>query len=141
MARKRKTLEQELDRISKNIDFFQAHPKLSEKEKQAHIDRMNKSRQRLIHYNYKKMPTPPHKDNQVYAKKSFAWIDREEHMWNKKTCRFFCKDCNHSQKGDMAKCSSCGSENVVSLTSDARVPRKNASKKKWNNFIKNFVEK
>ena len=137
---KRKTLGQQLDRLSKDIDFFKAHLKLSEKEKQAYIDRLNRSKQVLIHYNYKKMPVPPQKDNQAYVKKSFGWIEREEHVWNQKPRRFFCKDCTHSQKGNMDKCSSCGSENIVPLTPDARVPRKNANKKKWQNFIKNFVK-
>jgi len=65
---------------------------------------------------------------------------REEHRWWSKPWRIICKDCNHSQKGHMMKCSKCGSENVMSLNPSVRVPRKNANKRKWKNFIKNFIE-
>jgi len=88
---------------------------------------------------YSTMPKSPQKDNQAYVKKTFDWIYREEHRWGGKTWRFICKSCNHSQKGPMGKCTNCGSEDVVSLTPDTRVPRKKANKRKWKNFIKNFV--
>ena len=53
--------------------------------------------------------------------------------------RSFCKDCNHSQDNMNTKCTSCGSENIVVLSTKVRVPRKKANKKKWKNFIKIFV--
>ena len=38
------------------------------------------------------------------------------------------------------KCTQCGSDKIIQLNIDARVPRKNASKKVWKNFRKMFVD-
>jgi len=84
---------------------------------------------------YSTMHDPSQKDNQEYVKKTNEWIYREEHRWHGKPWRLFCKDCSHSQKGHMMKCTSCGSQNLVALNPSVRVPRKGASKKKWENFI------
>jgi hypothetical protein len=142
VARKRKSLEQKLARIKDDTKFFEKTHAVTEDERKKHLKSLVRQRQLAIHYNYSKMPKSPKKDNQKNIIKTYDWADREETVNHRffitKSRRVFCIDCNHSQDS-MQKCSNCGSEKLVRLTPDARVPRKNANKRVWKNFIKNFI--
>jgi hypothetical protein len=138
MARKNRC-NYDISKIKENIEFFKNHPTLPIEEKERLTKDWKAQLKCAYHRLYSKMPKSPQKDNQSHIDRYFAWIERDEHRWIRKGSRVFCKDCNHSQDL-MQKCSKCGSENLVSLTPDARVPRKNANKRKWKNFIKNFVK-
>lgn len=54
--------------------------------------------------------------------------------------RHFCTDCNHSQHSMNSKCTRCGSEKILRLSNNVRVPRKTTNKQKWKNFRKAFIE-
>ena len=98
---------------------------------------------------YKTMPKPRQKDNQKTVSHDgwHRWISREDgpggqyHVKRK----YVCLSCHHSQKlsSDFSfkttRCSKCGSENIGYVSPIARVPRKTASKKVWENFINHFV--
>jgi hypothetical protein len=94
---------------------------------------------------YKKNHTLNEKDNSIWieskhGERFLSFLFREDYFWiTTKKGRLFCKSCHHSQD-NMSKCSKCGSDDIITLSTKARVPKKKANKRKWKKFINLFVE-
>lgn len=100
---------------------------------------------------YSKMPKPQHKDNRIDSTPYGHSTGGPAH--------YLCIECHFSFKGNEyypnyycvthvnknEHCPNCGVDNsendkIIPLGSWVRVPKKSASKKKWKNFLKVFVE-
>lgn len=87
---------------------------------------------------YNQSPKLPRKDNQKRYNTSGG--NSRHDGWYNNNHRNFCTDCNHSQYNMNSRCTQCGSDKIICLHIDARVPKKNANKKTWANFRELFVD-
>lgn len=116
-----------------NFPHVIAKKKKSRKYKELHFPIKFKNYNSLYNQSPKKLK----KDNKGYCNGG-GGNHRHDHHYNTNH-REFCTDCNHSQNNMNTRCTQCGSENIITLHIDARVPRKKANKKTWGNFRKLFV--
>ena len=63
------------------------------------------------------------------------YCERPSIMWWYKPLLHICLDCRFTAKRNMEKCPRCGSTNCTHCGLTARPPKKNASKKKWDQFF------
>lgn len=122
---------------------------LSDYEKMLHKSSQEKQSKKRYDNTYKKMPKGVTKDNQEAFNRSSGGQHGSYKMFCIK-CHFTHKPYKYEikSKNDTPRynyeanhCPNCGEDNsYVSLYSSVRVPRKNASKKIWENFYKLFVE-